>query len=357
VISLLNLVILKKAIWTYIDPWSYKQMYTEFYETIVAVSLLIVFYNGTFSKEFFGKAAKYALFIITITAIMSLISSIIDPMYARNMGSGQYDFESFSRFKRLGGGRYGFSQVLVLTLPSIVYLLKKEVLHKYVAYFLLFLYLLTLIRMQIFANVLVGFLSTILSFVGRKTFKKSFFYMIVVIIIFMLIPASTYGRLLTRASNLFDPGSNIYYKLNDMAYFVYNPEVEDSSSGTGTRLSRYSLLWPIVKENFFTGGLSIPSDRYWSAGAHLYWMYKLAAYGIIGLFMYVFIHYYYIKMSIKFFDESYKFYFLLSVFSIVILGLMKNLAGRNLWVAYFMLLHGYYYIPLIPPKRRKYVQK
>jgi len=50
---------------------------------------------------------------------------------------------------------------------------------------------------------------------------------------------------------------------------------------------------------------------------------------------------------LRYFDKQFAFYFLLSVFSIIALGTMKTLTGRDLWYTFFIILPGFYYLPLL----------
>ena len=101
------------------------------------------------------------------------------------------------------------------------------------------------------------------------------------------------------------------------------------------RYARYPLLMQSFLSNPIWGG------KEWNG--HLFWMNKLAVYGLLGTLPFIYIIYYYVK-NIKYFDDEFSFYFLLSIFSIIGLGLMKALMGRELWYTFFIILPGFYYL-------------
>jgi hypothetical protein len=82
-------------------------------------------------------------------------------------------------------------------------------------------------------------------------------------------------------------------------------------------------------------------------GAHLHWMNKLTVTGIIGFVIFIFIPIFFIKNNLHYFNSQYKFYYLLASLSILCYGLFKTIAGRDTWYAFFIILPGLYYLPLL----------
>jgi hypothetical protein len=76
-------------------------------------------------------------------------------------------------------------------------------------------------------------------------------------------------------------------------------------------------------------------------------MNNLTVYGILGFIPFILIFYFYIKKSINEFDTEFAFYFLLSVFSGIGLGLMKSLFGLAFWCMLFFIIPSLYYLPLL----------
>ena len=107
------------------------------------------------------------------------------------------------------------------------------------------------------------------------------------------------------------------------------------------------LNWISLFPGIFFGHFFEKNDYNIGPGAHLYFMYRLTAFGILNFVLFFWIFIKHIKYNIRIFSQSFSFYFLLSALSIIILGLIKNLAGRELWYMYFFILPGLYYLPLL----------
>jgi energy-coupling factor transporter transmembrane protein EcfT len=93
-------------------------------------------------------------------------------------------------------------------------------------------------------------------------------------------------------------------------------------------------------------------NGYKPEGAHLHWMNKLTTTGIIGLIVFLLIPYNFIRNNLRLFDPTYKFYYILASLSILGYGFIKQLGGRDTWYAFFVILPGLYYLPLLKIKNK-----
>ena len=339
--------VLYNTIWSYIGSDPLVQHFSEHYAIILALSLFTYFNKSEKSRAYLGKLTYWLIGCIVITCFTTIYITSINPMYVRDIvGSAVSGITQteITWFKRYGAGAYGFATLLVIILPGIIYLRKIDYLKIKTTFFLIILIVFTLIRMQIMANILTASLLIIISFFGVKKLKRSIPIVLFILIIALIIPPYIYSNFFGYLSQYFDSNSNVYFKLNDLGLF-FDTIGSSINTATSSRFDRYPLLLQALNENIFFGAFSVTSSHYWASGFHLYWMYKLGSFGIIGLMLYISIHYKYVKINLKIFDETYMFYFLVSVVGFVLLGLMKNIAGRNAWVGYFVLLNGIYYIP------------
>lgn len=341
------ILFLLNTLWSEIRDWDRSMVREEFY--IFTVALSVIFYFRL-SKDYIGLALlmKWTMLFILITAILSIFSSFIDPLYARKLTGNEFDQEQRDYFLRFGGGNYGFGVGIICLFPIMIYYYRNNKISifkkSHIVIFGIICFL-TLVRMQIFANVLIAFLSIVISLLGSKNSKKSLFLIGMFIFIFIFIPASFYSDILKSISDYFDPKSEMYYKLNDLSDFMISGSLDET--GTGDRISRYPLLINAFLSDPFLGYYVTNHSIDIGLGGHLYWMNKLTIFGIIGFIPYIFIHYLFIKNSLKFFNKEYSFYYLVSVSSILVLGLMKNLVGREMWFTYFIILPGSYYLPIL----------
>lgn len=334
-------LILLNTLWANIDPWNKKQIINEFYVFSVAISVL-TYFRLEQDYEGFALIIKWTLLFIFVSAIMSIITAYINPLYARDL-TGISAFSESERVKILGytkygGGNYSFASALVCLFPMLIYLYKSNdnsIFKKYQILLMGIIFFYALIKMQIVANILVAFIIIILSLLGRKNLKKSIGIYIILLILIVVIPSHIYAELFYNVANIFDTNSEIYFKLNEMGTFFITGGTVENNAISG-RYARYPLLMQSFLSNPLWGG------KEWNG--HLFWMNKLAVYGLLGTLPFIYIIYYYVKKNIKYFDDEFSFYFLLSIFSIIGLGLMKALMGRELWYTFFIILPGFYYL-------------
>jgi len=335
------ILILLNTLWANIDPWNKKQIINEFYVFSVAISVL-TYFRLEQDYEGFALIIKWTLLFIFFSAVMSIITAYIYPLYARDL-TGIDAFNESERVKILGytkygGGNYSFASALVCLFPMLIYLYKNNdnsIFKKYQILLMGIIFFYALIKMQIVANILVAFIIIILSLLGRKNLKKSIGIYIILLILIVVIPSHIYAELFYNVANIFDTNSEIYFKLNEMGTFFITGGTVENNAISG-RYARYPLLMQSFLSNPLWGG------KEWNG--HLFWMNKLAVYGLLGTLPFIYIIYYYVKKNIKYFDDEFSFYFLLSIFSIIGLGLMKALVGRELWYTFFIILPGFYYL-------------
>ena len=104
----------------------------------------------------------------------------------------------------------------------------------------------------------------------------------------------------------------------------------------GARTERYPILWDTFKESPILG-CYFQSDKtgygYKALGGHLHWMNKLTVTGIIGFLLFIIIPVSFIRKNMRYYNQEYKFYYLLSSLSILAYGFLKAIAGFETWDA------------------------
>ena len=344
------LVILLNTLWVEVRLWDKNLVKQEIYTFIVSISVIQYF---LIARDYKGLAllVKFTLIFIGITAIMTINSSMIEPMYARYLTGGRFSEQEFLYFRKLGGAGYGYALSFVCLFPIMIYYYKNNSISIFskktiLLYGALCFY--AIIRTQIFANIMVAVVVILLSTLGTKKIKKSILIITIVLIIALIIPVTFYSNGLIYMSSLFDQNSETYKKLNDMAYFLVIPY---SPGEAETRIARYPLLFDAFSKSPIFGYYVTHNRVSIGAGGHLYIMNKLAVYGLLGFLLFILIHYFYLRSIFFYFNKEYSFYFALSLGSVIALGLMKNLVGREFWFTYFVLLPGLYYLPLLKKNR------
>ena len=98
----------------------------EYYQILIGISIITYF---NISKDYKGLAliTKYTLLFIVITAFMTIFTSFIDPMYARNMFVKTLEGEeSRILINKYGAGTYGTVIAFMGLMPVLIYYFKKN---------------------------------------------------------------------------------------------------------------------------------------------------------------------------------------------------------------------------------------
>jgi hypothetical protein len=334
------MIFLLTSVWTNVDDWNKKLIGNEFYAIMVAVSVMTYY---RIANDYIGliKVVNWTLIFILITAVMTIITSYIDPMFARNLTgiegiTNESEKQTILSLKRYGSGSYSFASSILCLLPVIIYYYQNN--FRTWAKIIILIYIIimfyTLLRMQFFANILISSLFFMIAILGSKNLYKSIIIIGFVSILLFFIPIETYSSLLAKIGGWFNKDSELYYKFNDMAAFLVNHDLK--VTGTGARVARYPLLWKSFIISPFFGGEN--------SNAHLYWINKLALYGLIGTLPFIILIYTQIVKNVKRFNKEFAFYYILSVLSMITLGFMKAIAGREMWYVFFIIIPGIYYL-------------
>ncbi len=358
--GLIMVGILQYTLWNYMDDWNRPRILLEFYFLIVGTAVLYYYLvKGEFRK--LAWLSMWTFIFITITLIGTNIALFFDPTIVRQSASTEY-FTSIQEkvYKHTGAMGYSYGQSLVCLIPILIYHIKKKkkmVFAPKVLLAILALLIITQLRAQVFANILVTVMITILAIIGSKKRWVSNIAILSFSVMIFIIPKSFYTNSLVSLSHSFDSESDMYYKLNDFAEFIENPEL-DVSTGTGSRAERYPLLLNALAANPLVGDASHASNFDIGPGAHLYWMNRLALWGLPGFLFFIFTLFRIYRSINSLFDAEYSHYYLLSVIALIMLGLIKAVGGSEPWLILIVVVPGLYFLPLLQQtKKDKAFQK
>ena len=337
-------IIFPLLIWQNLDDWYREFLYKEIYVYAIAITTFVYIYDKRYT-DLPRQIVILILVFIGITAIMSIITLSIDPMYARKMtaaSSGYSTSEEGIYMSKYGGGTYSYGQSIAIMIPVLVYYYKNSHLviwSKKVIGLYLLLILFTLLRMQFFANIIVGFTGLAISLAGLKNIRISVSIVVLLLIFAISIPKSIYINALLEASTYFDANSENAFKLKEAATFLeYGGQVSEQNA-VGDRVARYpELIEAFVHRPFFGNFLSnSPYDI--GKAYHIYLGARLATVGIFLFLIYIWFHYLFIRIGFRRIkNTSYIFYYLLAIIMFISLALMKNISGRDVWFTYFLLI-------------------
>ena len=106
-------------------------------------------------------------------------------------------------------------------------------------------------------------------------------------------------------------------------------------------------MFDALAENPFFGNASDDTSIEIDAGAHLYWMNRLALWGIPGFIVFLFMLSFLYKNISSMFDEGFRFYYLLSMTAFILIGLTKATGGVEIWLMLIVVIPGLYFLPLL----------
>lgn len=340
--------ILHYILWNYMDDWNKRLLLEDLYSLIVFTAM----WNYFRINNYFGKLSlisKYAFIFIIITLLGTNIALIFDPDIVRDSAIGFGEDLSQKTLANLTGvAYYGYAQAMVLLIPILVYHIlkrKRMVFSRNILIVILILLLITIIRSNVFANLLVAAFITLLSFLGSHNRYRTYGIITLFVIVYVFVPSSFYSNIFFTLGSYFEQGTELNYKLGDFALFIKNPEIT-ATTGAGGRAERYPMLFDALLANPLWGHASYESSINISAGGHLYWMNKLAQWGIPGFMFFIFVLYRIYKSIITVLrNDEIKFYYFLSVAAFIMLGLMKNMDGREPWLMIIVVIPGLFLLP------------
>jgi hypothetical protein len=347
--------ILQYTLWSSMNDWNRKLILLEFYFIVIMTAILFYYWS---SRELWKLAylSKWAFIFIIVTLITTNVALYFDPNLVRQSAStGVFTDYQKKIYDLTGAMSYSYVQAIICLIPILIYHIKgrkKMVFAPNVLVVILMLIFITLIRSQVFANVLVAVFITVLSIIGSKKRWISVITISVFVFLFTIIPNSYYVDAIKYLGSKFNQDSEMYYKLNDFAEFISDPEF-DTSTAAGSRAERYPMLFKALLANPILGDASYKNNIDISAGGHLYWMNKLALWGIPGFLFFIFVLTKILRRISTLFDAGYRFYYFLSILAIIFLGLIKVIGGREQWLVLIVIIPGLYYLPLLAHYEKK----
>lgn len=349
----ITISLLQFTLWKNMDDWNqYRILYELYY--LVVITVVLFYYLGNEDYRKLAILSKWAFIFILISLAGTNVALYFDPTIVRESARTDIFTPLQDMISNLTGSMsYSYVQSIVFLIPILVYHIKnkkKMVFSPKVLFVILLVIIITQIRSQVFANVLVTVLITILSILGSKKRSTSLITVTFVSIIFFSVPNSYYTDTLYFLSSKFDPNSEMYYKITDFANFIKNTEL-DTSTGAGARAERYPMLLEAFLAKPIWGHASYHSNLDIELGAHLYWMNRLAQWGIIGFLFFIFVLVKIYRSIVSVFDPSFKFYYFLSVVAFVLLGLTKVIGGREPWLMLILVIPGLYFLPLLEQRK------
>ena len=301
-------------------------------------------------KDYKGLAyvVTFALLFIAFTLITSIIGLFKYPMAARELSgelSRTYQYRLIEFYNKKGIASYDFFTGLAFCLPVLIVRMKMYWATKSRQLAVLGLIILTfygLFQAKFGAPFLQAIVGSAITMLGLKNAKKSIFVLLLLVVLIFF----TSGFLSEIFKNIADSMDSELLKSRIMDVSVaLKKGLYGSSTHLSDRADRIPFLFnQILKHNWMGGGENTN---------HVFWLDTISQYGLIGIFPWILITTNQIVKNIKMFDESYRFYYLLSMVLFISLGFMKNLIGDSIAAFVFFVIPGIYYLKYLEVRKPK----
>lgn len=360
----LYLWIMLNTVWSKMDPWQIKTIWGDYYSIIVAVSIFTYF---IYTKNYLDLAVltKYTIIFIGITALMTIIVSIYDPMYSRNIVTYEMEqvfsegyISTIRSFQRWGAGTRGDGFGFMVLPPVLLYYLQSNkrifLTGRWIWTFLIIL-IFALMRMQFATLLIFGFLLLFLASIKPKTRKLTFVSFSLLMLLFIIIPVETIASFFFRISHYLDNQEVLSRYFNDIGTYISLGGGEIQGNAVSGRVDeRYASTWKYLIENPLFGTYFNQNSNYGALGeGHLFLMNKLTVTGLVSFILWLLPFLIFYKTISKNFKKDFKYVFILVLLGIILYGLIKVIIVRQAWMLFFVIAPGMYYLPLIRKKKLK----
>lgn len=295
------------------------------------------------SEDYKGLAlvSIIALFFVLITAVTSIRGLFGFPEAVRNLASGRAG-DMLESYQRMGIANYNYIASIVYLFPILVcfirneaFILKSRLLISLYVLLLLFF----LLKSEFTTALVLSIIFIVFSIFIQKKYGKTSVLILLIIYLVIFQFNSLLADLFHYISN-FVNSETLKIRFNDIGNVL---EFRDYSANSGKtyfsdiRLSLVKMSFMQFLKNPLIGGG-------WG-GAHSTWVDRLGLFGLIGFFPWVIIFWQQVRLNFSLLSDSYKPYYLMSVFSCVLLGTLTTMANSpQSGVMVFLIVPGLNYI-------------
>lgn len=350
-----------------VDEWNKGVLWNDFYMMAVAVSIFCYF---DVNKDYKGlaKISKFAVVLIAFTAVMTILVAMTDPYYSRTISATEEmklemlssaELASLRRLQRFGAGARGDGFGFMILIPMAIYYLKTNLklnFSKKWLWVLIVVCLFALLQMQFATLLLFGIALAAMALVPIKRRVITLSVITIIALIFINIPPITFANLFYDiASSLGNEENALATRMNAIGeYIEYGGGVIEHNAVSGRLDLRYVTSLQAFFDNPFFGRYFLTNLPMMDGGEeHLFIMNKLVTIGVIGFSFWFAVFYSFIKKQLSTLNKQYQYYFLVAIVGILAYGLFKVVIARQAWPLVFVVIPGFYYLPLLNKKNNR----
>jgi len=261
----------------------------------------------------------WACGIVLLSVMLTLFACIRNPDIARmKVTEERALFSEGGKWQEDIVGSYAFIHGIVFLLPVLIYNIKRErktVLRIFYGMFLL-LTLFMLVKASFSAPLFMGVVISIISIFMTRRASTNVVVIIMFGILFVLLVQT---HLLVAILEMLEPffeGTMVIGKLKDIASSILQKGAEGTVEG---RQNLYQFSWNTFLEFPLFGCLDQKM-----MGGHAFFIDLLAVFGIFGVLPFALALFFMYRTLYKTIAPDSKIYFLLAIFSFIVLGFLKN---------------------------------
>lgn len=284
---------------------------------------------------------KGALVFIAISCLINIGIFVFTGVSSRMIYSGTVQTGTdFGRtINRLGSAGIMFYYGLSLIIPAVVACFKSIPKWNRTRVGLLLFLVIAMVALflaEYATAMLLGLVGLVFAMLGVRRFRTSLIITLIFALVSFFLPRGFLAYGFGYAADI-SQGETMSARLSDLS-ITMEEGVGVADTHTARRADRIPyLLRHIIRSPFIGGG---PST------GHSFWLDRLSMYGILGLLPLFFIYRYQFIRNNSMFNETYKFYYLLTLMIFISMGVMKNMAGAHFTLSFLLLVPGLFHTSL-----------
>lgn len=271
-----------------------------------------------------------AILIYAVTGVSSRM--LYRQMTRKGVGEG-FLIDSF------GGSGITFYYGISLMIPTLVACIKSHPrwsIKKVALTVFLAIVMLALFLAEYTTALLLGGIGFLIALVGRRRFKVSLVLFGALLLLVVFMPNRYKVAIFGQLSDI-SPGETLSDRFEDVGVTL-----EVGVGQSDTHISMRADRIPYQLSNFIRSpliGTGISLE-------HNFWIDILSRFGIFGMFPIFLVYRRQFLRNFAWFDETFKFYYLITLLIFIVMGIMKNMAGLHFPLAFLFIVPGLYHTDL-----------
>lgn len=302
----------------------------------------IMYLYFIYSKDYKGLAivSVAALVFIIATSLISIIGLKMFPYAVRELSSGTAG-KNDSLYMSLGIAGYTHWIGIIYIFPILIYFLKNKEhfrIKRWIILISIGVLAYSLVKTQITTALIISLFFIVYALINRRDLNSSGVLIVSFVFLSLFMLNHYIASFFYYLSSIMD-SELLQSRIRDVGMVFemqdFNPESGETYFAT-SRLSRMSISIESFLKNPIIGGPI--------SGGHSTWLDKLGLFGLLGFIPWVVIFWRHTMLNLKLISKSYKPYYLLSVISCLLAGILTTTANSvHSCVVLFFVVPGLYF--------------